>query len=106
MEPLKTPVPCFGCGKELPPVWAEADVDYKNQPWGAVTFTTYGNYGSRVFDPASYERSQLVINVCDECLLKNAERVLNSVPARATQPPPLLSRWEPPIIETEENNND
>lgn len=55
-------LPCIVCGKILQAV-AEAD---PVQPYEAVTFRAYGQYGSTAFDPQ--DSSQLYINVCDECL--------------------------------------
>lgn len=57
-------LPCIACGAELKAI-SEDDIV---QPYDAVTFRAYGQYGSTVFDPQ--DDSQLYINVCDVCLAK------------------------------------
>lgn len=37
-----------------------------NQPSRGVEFTTYGHYGSQIFDPM--DGTGLAINICDPCL--------------------------------------
>lgn len=43
----------------------------ENQPHKGTTFTSYGGYGSTVFDSMTGS-GFLEINVCDECLRKKA----------------------------------
>jgi hypothetical protein len=52
---------CFKCEKELTSF-------QPNQPYDAVSFTSYGQYGSQVFDPMDH--SFLEIHICDDCLTK------------------------------------
>jgi hypothetical protein len=63
-------VPCIVCNKKLRNVL----VDAENQPYQGTAFQTHGHYGSTVFDPM--DGQYLEINVCDECLMKHADRVL------------------------------
>lgn len=100
---LSLPPPCFSCGKTLTPAF-EAEELSSLQAWDAVIFSSPGNYGSRVFD--EMDGSRLLLNICDECLIKGAERTVLSKPDRTTpKPPPILSRWEPPTPEQEENED-
>lgn len=71
-------LPCIICDKTLSDV-GSGDV---NHPYGAVVFHAMGQYGSTAFDPM--DSSFLEINVCDECLLKAADknRILLREPAR------------------------
>lgn len=62
-------LPCFVCGTALPNVLPDSD----NQPYGGTEFRTYGHYGSTFWD--SFDGEELVLNVCDECLKKGAERL-------------------------------
>lgn len=63
----KTKVPCFVCGSELDELDSRG-----NQPSGGVEFTTYGHYGTAVFDPM--DGTQLAVNVCDRCLIEARSR--------------------------------
>ena len=60
-----TLVPCFVCGKELENIG-------RNQPLEGTEFSTYGHYGSGVFDPM--DGSELAINICNTCLLDGVNR--------------------------------
>lgn len=64
---MNTPPPCIVCGTALEPTGPSLEGDI-NQPYAGTAFTTYGHYGSTVFDPMS-DRYTLHINVCDPCLL-------------------------------------
>jgi hypothetical protein len=95
MTDLTLPPPCFTCGKELPAAFDVPDGDFPStQAWGAVMFSSPGNFGSAVFD--EMDGSRLVINICDLCLCRFFDRVVHSTPARVPKPAPILSRWEPP----------
>lgn len=63
-------LPCFKCGKRLYRVceW-EAD----SPPVDGTEFRTYGHYGSTFWD--SFDGEQVVISVCDPCLLDNVKRI-------------------------------
>jgi hypothetical protein len=58
------PLPCIVCRRELENLFPR-EVS-TNQPNGACTFTSHGQYGSTVFDEC--DGSKLEINVCDDCL--------------------------------------
>jgi hypothetical protein len=75
-------IPCIVCGVALD----NLDED-GNQPSLGVEFTTYGHYGSTVFDPM--DGTAVAVNVCDDCLThaKNEGRVL-FVDGRAVPPQP------------------
>lgn len=61
-------LPCIKCGKPLENVSADED---ENQPSGGTEFTSYGHYGSTIHDELFEEvRMQLVVNVCDTCILR------------------------------------
>jgi hypothetical protein len=70
-----TKVPCFVCGKELEDIG-----NNYNQPMGGTEFSTYGHYGSGVFDPM--DGSEIIINICNECMVNGIgkNRVLHSRP--------------------------
>ena len=70
MENEAPTIPCMLCGKDLRNVW-----DDITQPSGGVQFTSYGNFGSRVFDPMNGE--QLVIHFCDDCLIDRKDIILH-----------------------------
>lgn len=60
-------LPCFCCGEEL------VNLDHRgNQPMGGLEMTSPGHYGCSVFDPMN--ATCLVINICDQCLIKNMDR--------------------------------
>lgn len=81
---------CFVCWKVLKSSMnGEISHPFDHPPSGAVVFTAYGNYGSRVFDGP---RRMLEISVCDECVRGRAGLVLEvgmvSSPAYPFVPPP------------------
>lgn len=76
-------VPCLICGGELRNV---LDTGF-NQPSGGLEFSTPGHYGTTVFDPM--DGTRLVVNVCDNCLVRSWKRVLHETP-RGVRP------WCPP----------
>lgn len=59
-------LPCIACGAILR---SAIEGIPSNQPSGGLVFSTYGHYGSTVFDPMDDVR-RLEINVCDACLTK------------------------------------
>ena len=69
---------CLVCDKEIE---LEDTGTEHTTPLDAVACHTYGNYGSRVFDPG--QRSEyLEFYACDECLKKKAERIFYSLRLR------------------------
>lgn len=75
-------VGCIVCRKPL------VNIDDRgNQPSGGVEFTTYGHYGSAIFDPM--DGSEIAINICDPCLsAAKAEKFVLSVKPGRPQPMP------------------
>lgn len=62
-------LPCIVCGTKLD----NSFEDGINQPSEGTEFQTYGHYGSTFWDDFAGE--QLVLNVCDECLKKNTDKL-------------------------------
>lgn len=62
-------LPCLKCGKSLPNAISGVD----NQPYGGTVFRTEGHYGSTFWD--SFDGEELIINVCDDCLRENRDRL-------------------------------
>lgn len=83
---------CFRCGKPLRD-WSWGN----NQPFDAVEFSSRGHYPSGLFDPG--DGSELVVNLCDECLRAGATegRVLRRVwpTPRQRRDRPTYSPWRP-----------
>ena len=61
---------CFKCEEELPTFM-------DNHPGDAITFTSYGQYGSTVFDPMDH--SFLEVHICDKCLVSGGDAGLISI---------------------------
>lgn len=75
---------CFVCAKNFKPamtltedVAGEPVTHLSGQrlepPYGGTRFTSRGNYGSTLFDPANDEEF-MELNICDACLLFGAQR--------------------------------
>lgn len=63
------PAPCLKCGRVLEPALPPPHSNW--QPYGGTVFTSYGHYGSTVFDPPgglTLSRRALHITICDPCL--------------------------------------
>ncbi len=65
-------LPCIICNKSLTNVGHD---NRYNQPNEGVVFYSRGNYGSTVYDQLPYDREELVINICDECLKLKSEHL-------------------------------
>lgn len=63
---------CFGCGKHLQPVTDTGECEM--QPWDGTMWSATGNFGSGIYDPGT-KTTELLIHVCDTCLLQRIERV-------------------------------
>jgi hypothetical protein len=64
-----------------------------HQPYAATSFSSGGHFGSTVWDPMSGHR-ELMINVCDECLVKHKDRV--SMVVRTPRPSIFdYQPWDP-----------
>jgi hypothetical protein len=92
-DAMKFPLPCFVCGRELEPAThgPEEVVELSAPPSGGLHFTSPGNYGSTVWDPACELRDgpkyYLEINVCDGCVRERQNRLVTvreSLDVRAT----------------------
>ena len=63
-------LPCLVCKKKLEVgmLVMDAEVMY---PRGGVTFTSRGNFGSKVFDPPDGLSSRyLQVHICDDCVVQ------------------------------------
>jgi len=60
-------IPCIKCGAEL-----ESFSTHNNHPVHGIEFTTYGHYGTTVFDPM--DASELIVNICDPCMVEAIEQ--------------------------------
>lgn len=61
---------CICCDKELSPVDKEAA---PHQPRGGIMCSSFGNFGSTVFDSIDHSE-ELLFLLCDDCLKKQAHR--------------------------------
>lgn len=83
---------CIKCGVAL----ESATVDSVVQPLNGLAFTSYGHFGSTVFDPM--DGTTLEICICDECLTKAGSigHVIHGSPATVPRPIyPKLTIWQP-----------
>lgn len=78
---------CFKCDKKLEPAFAADD---PGPPNNGLSFSSHGNYGSRVYDPVM-SAPALVIFICDDCILEHAELVL----VRRIERPEPRQTYEP-----------
>lgn len=89
------PKPCFVCGKKLERALPSESNELSNQPHDATMFGAYGNYGSTVWDPfpATVARKYLEINICDDCLVARADRVIRmtAIPRKHYE----FAEWNP-----------
>lgn len=77
---MSNTLPCIVCDREIEGI--NNGPDYTgNQPHGATTFVSHGQYGSTIWDPM--DGSYIEINVCDECL---AEKHPHINTGRSTRP--------------------
>lgn len=83
----KTAVPCIICNKELENLFED-----ENHPAGGTSFITYGHYGSTAFDPM--DGTYLEINICDECIQKNKNKVLHVTTYPAPAPYKTYKKWK------------
>lgn len=82
---------CIVCGKTL----CNVDSDVENQPYDGTAFTSYGHYGSTVFDPM--DGTFLEINICDEDLKKaskNSQVLMGQSQRPVLTPKRVLIGWE------------
>jgi hypothetical protein len=73
---MMDPLPCIKCGvrpeRAVPVAILQDDGDH-NQPYEATVFYSRGQYGSTVWDEFP-GRDVIEINVCDKCLLEEADK--------------------------------
>lgn len=101
VEKLMGPLPsyeerCFVCDKKMESSVGEF-FDDPNEllglpPSGGMSFESCGNYGSTVFDSMTGANLQIVI--CDECIKRNAKRIVFFRTHRRTESY-NWKRWEP-----------
>lgn len=89
-------IPCIRCGKTPEPVFPrEPDLSegLTAQPYGATSFTSYGHYGSTVFDEMG--REYLYIVICDDCMktASGEQRIAMCVPMPPERPPVKEQLW-------------
>lgn len=95
-EPLTigaTALPCIVCGRELDNIAPGV-----NQPSDGLSFTTYGHYGSCLFDEiGAPPRRYLTVTICDPCAYKAARsgRVALVRERPSQRPEPDVRRWTP-----------
>lgn len=68
LEP-ESVLPCIVCGKQL-----AASMEGVREPYPGTVFSSHGNYGSTVFDPALGHTEYLSVNICDDCLTAAAAK--------------------------------
>jgi hypothetical protein len=75
VEKVSSAVPCIACATVLEPVFP-ADVatsnNIPNQVYGGLIFSSYGNYGSFLYDPMDGSRLEIIL--CDDCISTAARR--------------------------------
>lgn len=87
-ERPKSALPCICCKRELGNIAPEG-----NQPIGGLEFKTGGHYGSTVFDPV-VGSTFLAINVCDECLVTEAQAGRILIGESLVTSRTVLKRWD------------
>ena len=73
---MKNSAPCFCCSKSVAidsPLRIGESIP---AVFGATVWRCRGNFGSTIYDPTPQEGNQfLELYICDDCVIKNAERV-------------------------------
>lgn len=75
---------CISCETELP------ESPHIECPSGGTLFSSPGNYGSRMFDPA--DGTTLVMVICDDCLSAKRTLVLHKR-ERVSMTVPIYKNW-------------
>jgi hypothetical protein len=66
---------CFKCLKKLERAFPDGPSSQDGkEPRNGLIFSASGNYGSRIYDP-TVSAPELVIWICDECVVKHKELV-------------------------------
>lgn len=84
-------LPCMVCGTVLESA-LPATIDTDNQPSDGTVFTSRGQYGSTVWDPMN-DSDFIEITICDACLIKHKDRVLEGHSIRRTNT--TYEAWDP-----------
>lgn len=67
---------CFKCNETLiGAMTGEEENEFREPTLDAVIFTSYGNFGSVLFDPIDNPEEFLELYICDKCLKANQDRV-------------------------------
>ena len=92
---------CICCGRDVEP--AGGPLQTHNQPYGATSFQSHGQYGSTLYDEGFQSDRYLEVNICDLCLATGARAgLVNEVtPVRPavtfTEAPWVAPEgWHPP----------
>jgi hypothetical protein len=69
-------IDCMVCGKTLDNLQYEMKTGKQVEvhPMGGLHFSSFGHYGSTIFDPIGTGES-LDIAICDLCIMKNMDKV-------------------------------
>jgi hypothetical protein len=91
---------CIRCGRALEPSSSSARVNDEDvPPAGGLLFISYGNYGSTVYDPQGNGQEYLLVVLCDDCAVAQAQagNVLHVCkPLQVPRPPPRYrGPWQP-----------
>lgn len=85
---------CIACGARLTESAVPSDVSRIPQPYAATLFTSDGNYGSTVWDPQANGRLQLMIWVCDPCMVvQGLEGTIMLIRELPQAPVLSLAKW-------------
>jgi hypothetical protein len=85
---------CIVCNKQPEDIGTGFHEEWEPaQPYGATMFSSYGQYGSTVFDPQ--DGSQIRINVCDECLVAKRDAVWHAKYVRQRELTVFSEPWNP-----------
>jgi len=99
-----TDLACIRCGSTLPPSVSGGGDD--TPPADGLLFTSYGNYGSTVYDPQGNGQEYLVVVLCDSCAVSQAaERNVMRICKPLPQAPPP-SRYRGPWVPDQEDDGE
>lgn len=88
---------CLHCRKALKPAWPGDEDEDSLQPSGGLICRSYGNYGSRLYDPPGTGlREWLEFLVCDDCMTAAAKAGLVRRGTETPRLPPSFEAWPAP----------
>jgi len=67
---------CIICNRELDSIMGPSEFDEGHTPYNGTIFTTYGHYGSTIFDEMG--ESRLCLTICDPCIVEKSKLILLS----------------------------